>query len=108
MRIRVRGRSMLPTLADGDHVDVSLAPATPRPGDVVLFLENGLPILHRVLSTKRGRLLTQGDASPRPDPPVPLTRVLGIAQLPPRPVLARRRALAAVVRGVIRRALRRP
>ena len=64
VRIRVRGHSMRPSLADGDELEVALG-APVAAGDVVLFMEGTLPVLHRVLSIREGRVLTQGEHRPK-------------------------------------------
>lgn len=51
-RVVVRGRSMEPTLRDGDHLLVSWG-GTPRPGRLVVVCWPGRP-----LSVKRAALLT--------------------------------------------------
>ena len=101
VRIRVRGHSMLPALADGDELEVELgAPAAP--GDVVLFMEGTLPVLHRVLSIRDGRVLTQGDGAPRPDALFDATRILGVARVTSLPALAIRRRLLERMRATFR------
>jgi hypothetical protein len=101
VRITVRGRSMLPSLHDGDEIEVVLG-APVAAGDVVLFMDGTAPILHRVLSVRRGRVLTQGDGAPRPDAPFAATRILGVARLPRRRALALRRHLAELARASLR------
>ena len=82
LELPVRGRSMLPLVADGARVWIVPLRRLPWPGDVVAFSgKDRRLVLHRVLGPipHRGRLalLTQGDAAERPDPPVPPGRVLG-------------------------------
>jgi len=109
MRIVVRGRSMLPTLADGDEVEVRLcAGDEARVGDVVLVLQTGAPpvtVLHRVIARGPDSLLTQGDGVRWPDDPVPFDRVLGVAAVPRRPVYALARRVRAGLAGFKRRVL---
>ena len=111
---RVRGGSMAPLLADGDRVE--LAPARwPLPGDLVAFeTGDGRLVVHRLLGyrwTAGGiACVTQGDASPAPDPPVPRSRLLGRVVAPARalPSPARRaRALGALARRALGMAARR-
>lgn len=81
LRVRVRGRSMAPTLRPGDVVLVEPAgPDNLRPGDVVLLRSGNGAMLHRFLGyTPQGWLLTQGDACACPDPPWPPEALLGKA-----------------------------
>ena len=111
---RVRGGSMAPLLADGDRVE--LAPARwPLPGDLVAFeAGEGRLVVHRLLGYRwtAGGLacVTQGDASPAPDPPVPRARLLGRVVAPAHalPSPARRaRALGAFARRAFAWAARR-
>ena len=79
---RMRGRSMRPTIQDGDVVTLQPPPARLRPGEIVLFLSAaGRPLCHRLIRLRRREgqpwVQTWGDASPHPDLPVPLTSVLG-------------------------------
>lgn len=101
VRIRVRGHSMRPSLVDGDEIEVALG-ATPAAGDVVLFMNGDVSILHRVLSIRRSRVLTQGDGAPRPDAPFDAGRILGVARVARRPMFALRRLLAEHARISIR------
>ena len=90
---------MEPALRDGDAVVVDLRDGSEaRVGDVVLVLDDdGHTILHRVIARSRGALVTHGDARLGPDAPVALERVLGIARVPRRPLLARLRRLRAAL-----------
>lgn len=106
MKIVVRGRSMLPTLADGDEVEVRLCAGTEaRTGDVVLVMQGRVTILHRVIERRAGSLLTQGDGVRWPDDPVPLERVLGIADVRRRPLFALAKRLRAKL-GRLKRSLK--
>ncbi len=118
--VRVRGGSMAPLLADGDRVE--LAPVrVPLPGDLVAFEagdgDGGRLVVHRVIGYRWGHrgasgglaCVTQGDASPAPDPPVPRRRLVGrvVAPAAVLPSPARRaRALAAFARLALARAAR--
>ncbi len=108
VRVRVRGRSMLPTLREGDEIDVVLG-APVRVGDVVMFLDGttGNAIVHRVLAVETSSVLTQCDGAARPDAPVDSVRILGVASVPRRAFLARRRAVAERFREAVRRLLGR-
>lgn len=81
----VTGGSMEPALSRGDLVLYRKGPGTPRPGDVVLLGAAGHRYVHRVVSvSRRGMLVTRGDANPIPDlTPTPVAGVRGtvLAQL---------------------------
>lgn len=73
----VRGRSMLPALADGD--EVLLEPAAKLAvGDVVVARVPSRrgTVLHRVIRLDGAWVVTRGDACLRRDPPVPRANVL--------------------------------
>jgi len=81
LRIRVRGSSMAPTLADGSTVELM-----PRsfylPGDVVAFRSPNQSLrVHRLLGYHRDntgwKLVIKGDNATWIDTPVPVDRVLG-------------------------------
>lgn len=104
IRIRVRGGSMASALRDGDEVDVRIASGREAGiGDVVLVLAERTTVLHRVIARDARGVRTQGDASRAPDPLVPFERVLGIAEVPSRPIFAAlrgwRRLFADLLRG---------
>ena len=79
--VRAPGGSMLPTIARGALVRVdSLPGGGVSKGDVVLALtDDGEPFLHRVVAVADGWITTRGDAAIHTDPPVALTRVIGLA-----------------------------
>jgi hypothetical protein len=81
LQLRVRGRSMWPTLRPGDQVTVEPATADDlRPGDWVLLQRHEGLFLHRLLGfTKRGALLTKGDGHRAPDAPWPPQALRGRA-----------------------------
>lgn len=103
--IPVRGHSMRPTLLDGSTVVVDLG-ATPRSGDVVLFMNGDIAILHRLLAIRGGRALTQGDGAPRPDPAFDAKWILGVARMPRRRFYALARLAAESLRALARRSRR--
>lgn len=81
VRMRVRGSSMLPLIADGAVVELVAATAI-LPGDIVAFLTHaGAPVVHRALGwsvcRQRLALITQGDACPRPDLGVDPRHIIG-------------------------------
>lgn len=96
MRIAVRGRSMMPALADGAEVEIRLCDSSEaRVGDVVLVRDGDLHIVHRLLARRGDLVLLQGDGVRWPDPPISSERLLGVAKVPRRPVLAFFRRLRA-------------
>jgi len=78
LRLRVSGRSMLPTLRPGDEVVVHPVTAEAlAPGDWVVVRNAQGAFLHRYLGQRRGRILTKGDGHMGFDPPWPSDAVLG-------------------------------
>jgi hypothetical protein len=78
----VVGDSMRPLLLPGDEVLVAHGPAAPQPGQIAAFNREGGVYVHRVLAGRwqgQALLLLQGDANPRPDPPVKPEDLLGLA-----------------------------
>ncbi|MFH0882413.1 MAG: S24/S26 family peptidase [bacterium] len=63
----VSGGSMYPRLRDGDLVHVVPFPADetrlPCPGDLILFLLDGLPVVHRYAGVARGLHIERADRS---------------------------------------------
>jgi signal peptidase I len=128
VRFRAAGRSMLPTLHDGDCLIV--APVSPREvavGDVVLCEGRRGPVAHRVAAVEaaaggRARFVLRGDASLENDPPIDEAHLRGrvvalerggrrwpIASPPAAPLrwlreLARRSALSVFLRALAPRA----
>lgn len=75
---RVRGTSMSPFIGDGDTVTVYPLRNPPRVGDVVLFLDrHGRAVVHRVVGTGGGTVVTRGDSVGEDDFPAPMTNILG-------------------------------
>ena len=77
------GSSMMPTLRDGETVQVRpLRPGDLRCGAILLYQKTGdTPVLHRLVRTrsKSGSLLFTGDATLQGDDWVNPTNLLGIA-----------------------------
>lgn len=72
------GRSMWPTVRDGEVVEIRPASAESVVlGDVVLVEQGGALVLHRVVGRQGELLVTRGDARPFPDPLVAPQAVLG-------------------------------
>lgn len=78
MRLRVRGRSMLPTLRPGDEVVIHPVPAEALVrGDWVVVRGAQGAFLHRYLGQRHGYILTKGDGHRGFDPVWPPDAVLG-------------------------------
>lgn len=76
--LRVRGRSMVPTLRPGDEVLIESASAGALiAGDWVVVRSVEGSFLHRYLGLRDGHVLTKGDAHPGFDPPWQPEAVLG-------------------------------
>lgn len=79
----VSGGSMMPGLAPGTRIRIALVPGAPQvPGEIVAYLSGAQVVVHRMLhrgraAAARGHVLTIGDATLVPDPPVPQARLLG-------------------------------
>ncbi len=90
---------MEPALPGGSVVTVSPARGDVQPGQVVLARNpEGRLVLHRVRVNRGGRIVLQGDAARRADPPLPPNSVLGVVPGAPAPSWAERlrHALAPV------------
>jgi hypothetical protein len=62
-RFKARGRSMLPTIGDGDILQVErVDTATIRVGDILLFKQGREFKAHRVIQRRRNVFVTRGDA----------------------------------------------
>jgi signal peptidase I len=85
VKLRVFGSSMLPSLWPGDVLTIEGPPGSAIPGDIVLVLRNRRPLIHRVKEKRacHGRLewITQGDAVPQNDAPLPASEMLGRVSL---------------------------
>lgn len=78
LRLRVRGRSMLPTLRPGDEVVVHPVTAEAlEPGDWVVVRNAQGAFLHRYLGRRDGGVVTKGDSHRALDPLWPSDAVLG-------------------------------
>jgi hypothetical protein len=80
--VRVRGESMQPTLRPGQLLAVDFAPQRLSRGDMLVFRQGDLLLVHRLLGSARPkdgrpRLRTRGDGTLGLDPPVDLDRVVG-------------------------------
>ena len=87
VRLRVIGTSMVPSLLPGDLVSIHRASLQDIcPGEVVLFLQKGRLVVHRVVDRKvpatsdspeHSSLITRGDRLRHDDPPVSSLELLG-------------------------------
>ena len=78
LRLRVNGRSMLPTLRPGDEVVVHPVTAEAlEPGDWVVVRNAQGAFLHRYLGRRDGAVVTKGDGHRALDPLWPSDAVLG-------------------------------
>ena len=80
--VRVLGESMQPTLRPGQLLAVEFAPQRLARGDMLIFRQGDLLLVHRLLGPARPlegrpRLRTRGDGTLALDPPVELDRVIG-------------------------------
>jgi len=78
-RLRVNGRSMTPTICDGDAL--ALAAPTVREGNIVLFRRGDRLIAHRIVEVVPAAagtvtVVTRGDASTSCDPPIAADAIL--------------------------------
>ncbi len=120
-RIWVSGTSMTPLLRPGDEIEIVPRLASQlSPGDIGVFAsEAGALVIHRFLRHASDGLLCRGDSAPATDPGWPEESLLGVAiarsraghRLPldrglPR-LGARARALAAELRRILSRVVRR-
>ncbi len=74
----VRGTSMYPILFPGDRVIVTRVDfQNVRTGDIIVFEGRADVFTHRVIKTTRGALLSKGDNSIFPDPPITDRNLMG-------------------------------
>ncbi|HEX8253094.1 MAG TPA: S24/S26 family peptidase, partial [Thermoanaerobaculia bacterium] len=76
VEFRARGDSMHPVIREHDALHVEPTQQC-KVGDVILArAERGLTA-HRVLAIRGDVIITRGDNTPAPDPPLPRPRILG-------------------------------
>lgn len=80
--VRVRGQSMLPTLVEGQLLAIEFSPNRLSRGDILVYRQDGLLMVHRLLGGARfpdGRpgLRTRGDGLPTLDPHLDPSRIVG-------------------------------
>lgn len=79
--VSVVSESMLPTLQIGDLMIVK-AENEYRPGDIAVYLKDGITIIHRIVEVRPEGYVFKGDNNAGPDPGiVPKERVMGRARL---------------------------
>jgi hypothetical protein len=80
--VRVQGESMRPTLRPGQMLEVDFAPGRTARGDMLVFRQGQMLLVHRLLGPARphegrSRLRTRGDGVLTLDPPLDLDRIVG-------------------------------
>ena len=75
----LKGKSMSPTLNEGDLIITSNFQGKAKPGMIVTFPRNKEVIIHRIYSSAgENRIRTKGDAAKNPDPwLVPVSQIRG-------------------------------
>jgi hypothetical protein len=76
-RFCARGRSMLPTIQDGDILHVEPVTKSPRIGDIVLFYKRGKFKAHRIIGGAGSEFITRGDAGMESDGIVRSGEIIG-------------------------------
>lgn len=61
VKLAFGGTSMLPTLRESDTLRLDPIVADPQRGDILLFRQGGMHIVHRLIACTDGRYLMQGD-----------------------------------------------
>src|SRR5690349_5839358 len=77
-RFQAQGRSMTPTILDGEVVHVEpLGNSRVWTGDIVLYQKHGQFKAHRVVRRRGEFLITRGDAGIENDDPVCVAEIVG-------------------------------
>jgi signal peptidase I len=76
IRFRAQGRSMLPTINDGDILYAESATSFGF-GDIVLFREGAEFKAHRIIGKRRQCFITRGDAGKQPDGEIRKDQIIG-------------------------------
>jgi hypothetical protein len=76
-RFCARGRSMNPTIQDGDILQVQPITKSPKRGDVVLFFREGKFRAHRIIGGADNKFVTRGDAGMEIDGVVRREEIIG-------------------------------
>jgi hypothetical protein len=74
---RIRGASMEAAIPRGSRIRISFSSGPQRVGDIVAFMIGERIVVHRIVHSGAGHLLTRGDAMRLPDPPIEAAAVLG-------------------------------
>lgn len=79
VRFKVTGNCMQPLIQKGDWVIVDLLPAghSPKVGDIVLIDREIDFVIHRAIQKSGEYIITKGDWTKTPDPPIKQTQLLG-------------------------------
>lgn len=114
-RFCARGRSMWPTIQDGDILHVEPLRKSPRIGEIVLFMNEGQFKAHRIVGGAGSYFVTRGDAGMEADGLVRTEEIIGrvVARRSPNPgrvitlagVLPRISYFAAELKRSVRAAL---
>ncbi len=81
VKMPVRGMSMFPFFNSGDMVIVgSVSFNKLKNGQIVVFKNNGIWVMHRIVSIKRdaGLIYTRGDCMFKGDKPIKMSDVVGV------------------------------
>ncbi len=104
VRLRVYGRSMRPTLEDGDRLEVRPLAGLLAPGEVIACVVGERLLVHRIARVERdGSVVTRGDAFLATDPPHAPGSILGRVFRPGGRELPRRPLLRMFVRRALTR-----
>ena len=76
-RFCARGRSMWPTIQDGDMLHVEPIRKAPRRGDIILFFREGEFKAHRIIRRPYNNFVTRGDAGMEIDGVVRRQEIVG-------------------------------
>lgn len=72
----VRTGSMDPTLSVNDLVIVKEADNY-KVGDIVVYQDENMPVIHRIISIDGEKVITQGDNNNKPDDPISIENIKG-------------------------------
>jgi Peptidase S24-like len=82
--VEATGQSMRPGICPGDELYVEFGSSRPRLGEIVVFVDRGRVVAHRLLQRKRSAsgevFRTRGDNTVQFDRPFPFEQALGIVR----------------------------